>query len=196
MTKQGMLKVSIPIALLLLGTAVAMPDQANAATKDVAGSLQLPVTSAAGTFTGTFTINRFEARNNAVVAIGFVRGAVAGTGSILVGEVAAPVTIGPASAPGAASTAAVAPQQATTCEVLQLSIGAVNLNVQGLILTTQPIAIDLSGDSSAPLGNLVCTLESTLNNVVGLVGILNQVLSLLTGLVGGLTGGLGGVTGG
>jgi len=46
------------------------------------------------------------------------------------------------------------------------------------------------------LGNLVCTIESTLNNVVGLVGLLNQLLGVVTGLVGGLTGALGGVTGG
>ena len=61
-----------------------------------------------------------------------------------------------------------------------------DLNVAGLQITTQPIAIDLSGDSSAPLGNLVCTILETLNNVVGLVGLLNQLLGTLTGLVGGL----------
>jgi len=62
----------------------------------------------------------------------------------------------------------------------------VNLNLLGLVVATQPIAIDLSGDSSAPLGNLVCTTLQTLNNVVGLVGLLNQLLSTVTGLVGGL----------
>jgi len=151
--------------------------------------LQLPVTSAAGAFTGTFSVDRFEVRDNAIVAVGIIRGSVAGTGSVLVGEVAAPVTVGAASARAAASNAAVAQ---ATCQVLHLDIGAVNLNVQGLVLATQPIGIDLSGDSAAPLGNLVCTIQSTLNNVVGLVDLLNQLLGVLTGLVGGLTGGLGG----
>jgi hypothetical protein len=189
MTRQGMLRVSIPIALLLSATAglAAQPDKQG---KDGSGPLQLPLTSAAGTFTGTFSINRFEVRNNAVVAIGVVRGSIAGTGSALVGEVAAPVTIGTASARAAVSAAAVSQQQAT-CQVLHLDIGAINLNIQGLMLATQPISIDLSGDSAAPLGNLVCTIESTLNNVVGLVDLLNQLLGVLTGLVGGLTGGLG-----
>jgi hypothetical protein len=77
-------------------------------------------------------------------------------------------------------------QQQATCQALHLEIGAVDLNVAGLQITTQPIAIDLSGDSSAPLGNLVCTILDTLNNVVGLVGLLNQLLGTLTGLVGGL----------
>jgi len=187
MTRQRALKVSIPIALLLFATA------GFAAQKDP--SLQLPLTSVEGTFTGTFTINRFEVRNNAVVAVGVVKGSIASAGSVLVGEVAAPVTVGAASAPAAASKAAVA-QQAATCGVLHLDIGAMNLNVLGVMVATQPISIDVSGDSAAPLGNLVCTIESTLNNVVGLVGLLNQLLGVLTGLVGGLTGSLGGVTGG
>jgi hypothetical protein len=146
--------------------------------------LQLPVASAAGSFTGTFSINRFEVRDNGVVAVGIVRGSLAGSGSVVLGEVAAPVTVGAASARAPASNAPVAPQ--ATCQVLHLDIGAVNLNVQGLIVTTQPISIDLSGDSAAPLGNLVCTIQSTLNSVVGLVDLLNQLLGVLTGLVGGL----------
>ena len=189
MTRQGMLKVSVPVGLLVLATA-GLAAQSDKQGKDPSGSLQLPVTSAAGTFSGTFSINRFEVRNDAVVAVGVVRGVIAGTGSVVVGEVAAPVRVGSASAPAAASNAAVAQQQAT-CQVLHLDIGAVNLNVQGIIVATQPISIDISGDSAAPLGNLVCTIESTLNNVVGLVNLLNQLLGVLTGLVGGLTGGLG-----
>ncbi len=188
MTKQGALRVAIPVALVLFARA-GLADQSDKQGKS--GSLQLPVTSAAGNFTGTFSVNRFEVRNNAVFAIGIMRGVVAGAGSVLVREVAAPVTVGAASAPAAASNAAVAQQQAT-CQVLHLDIGAVNLDVEGLVLATQPIGIDLSGDSAAPLGNLVCTIQSTLNNVVGLVDLLNQLLGVLTGLVGGLTGGLGG----
>lgn len=192
MTRQRALRVSIPIAVLLITTAGLAAPSDKQAKDSSAGSLQLPVTSAAGNFSGTFTVNRFEVRNNAVVAVGVVRGSIPGAGSAFVGEVAAPVTVGTASAPAAASGAAAAPQAAATCQVLHLDIGAVNLNVQGLIVATQPISIDLSGDSAAPLGNLVCTIESTLNNVVGLVGLLNQLLGVLTGLVGGLTGGLGG----
>jgi hypothetical protein len=157
--------------------------------------LQLPVASAAGNFTGTFSINRFEARGGAVVAVGMIRGSIAGAGSFIAGEVAAPVTFSSASAASAQSAArnaAVAQQQAAACTPLTIDIGAMNLDVMGLTITTQPISLDLSGDSSAPLGNLVCTIESTLNNVVGLVNLLNQLLGALTGLVGGVTGGLGG----
>jgi len=121
-----------------------------------------------------------------VVAIGIVTGSIPGVGTALVGEVALPVQVGPGSQGAAAPNRLVAQQQAATCQALHLEIGAVNLNVLGLQVMTQPIVIDLSGDSSAPVGNLVCTILQTLNNVVGLVGLLNQLLGALTGLVGGL----------
>ena len=188
MTRQASLKVSIPLAVLLLATAV-LADRSEKQGKDGSAALQLPIAGSAttgGAFAGTLSIQRFEARGDQVVAIGIVRGAVAGAGTALVGEVALPVQVGPGSRGVAAPNSLVAQQQAATCQALHLDIGAVNLNVLGLMVATQPIAIDLSGDSSAPLGNLVCTTLDTLNNVVGLVGLLNQLLSTLTGLVGGL----------
>ena len=185
MLMQSHLKLPIPIALLLLATAAIAASDKPA--KDGSGPLQLPIAGSAasgGTFVGTFSINRFEARAGQVVAIGIVRGSVAGVGTALTGEVALPVHVGPASQGAAAPQSLVAQQQAT-CQALHLEIGAENLNVAGLQITTQPIVIDVSGDSSAPLGNLVCTILETLNNVVGLVGLLNQLLGTLTGLVGG-----------
>jgi hypothetical protein len=184
MTRQGALNVSIPIALLLLATAgVGMANQSEKQGNDGSSPLQLPVTSKDGTFAGTLSIQRFEVRDNRAVAIGVVMGSIARTGSGL-GEVVVPVNVGPASAPAPTTAAPMAPQ--ATCEVLRLDIGPVSLNVQGITVLTQPINIDLSGDSSAALGNLVCTALTTVNNVAGLVGLLNQILGLVTGLVGGL----------
>ncbi|HYS09515.1 MAG TPA: hypothetical protein VEP66_12255 [Myxococcales bacterium] len=189
MMRRSHLRASIPIAVLLLATA------ATAAPHKDPPALQVPIVGSASNgaaFAGTLSILRFEARANQVVAIGIVRGTVA-AGTAVVGEVALPVQVTAASqaAPASSSSALVAqpqvaPQQTATCTALNLNLGAVNLNVLGLLVTTQPIAIDLSGDSSAPVGNLVCTALDLLNNVVGLVGILNQILGALTGLVGGL----------
>jgi hypothetical protein len=116
-----------------------------------------------------------------------VSGSLSGAGTMLVGPLALPVEVGPGSQGAAASPATAAPQQAAaTCQVLHLALGAVNLNVLGLQVTTQPIAIDVSGDSTGTnvLGNLVCTILTTLNNVVGLVNLLNELLGLLGGLTG------------
>jgi len=104
------------------------------------------------------------------------------------------VQVGPgASATAPASAAAVQPQQATTCGVLHLDVGAVNLNLLGLQFATAPVTIDLSAtsDGTDVLGHLICTVLETVNNVVGLVDTLNSLLGLVGGLLGGLTGGLG-----
>jgi hypothetical protein len=186
MTRQGLPKVSIPIAVLLLATA-ALAAQSGKQEKDGSATLQLPIvgTAATGrTFAGTLSIQSFEARGDKVVAIGMVTGTVAGVGTALVGPVTLPVEVGAGSQGAAAPSSAVTAQ--ATCQVLHLDLGAVNLNLLGVQVTTLPIAIDLSGDSAAPLGNLVCTIVATLNNVVGLVGLLNQLLGVVTGLVGGL----------
>jgi hypothetical protein len=82
--------------------------------------------------------------------------------------------------------------QASTCGVLHLDLGAVDLNLLGIAVTTTPLTIDINGDTGGPLGNLVCTVLSTVNNVVGLVNLLNSLLGLVTGLLGGVTGALGG----
>ena len=105
----------------------------------------------------------------------------------MTGPLALPVEVGPGSQAAAASPAAAAPQQAAqTCQVLHLALGAVDLNALGLQVATQPISIDVSGDSTGTnvLGNLICTILTTVNNVVGLVNLLNQLLGILGGLTG------------
>src|SRR5882762_7655267 len=146
MTRQPLLKASIPIALLMLVTA-AHAAQSEKHGKDGSAPLQLAIAGSVatgGAFAGTLSILRFEARGSLVA------------------------------------------QQQATCQALHLEIGAVNLNLLGLQVTTLPVSIDISADSAAPLGNLACTILETLNNVVGLVDLVNQLLGLLTGLVGGL----------
>ena len=54
---------------------------------------------------------------------------------------------------------------------------------------TAPVVLDITADDSEVLGQLICTALSLVENVIGLVDILNQILGLLTGLLGGLTGG-------
>jgi hypothetical protein len=75
--------------------------------------------------------------------------------------------------------------------VLHLDLGATNLNLAGVVVTTTPVTININGDTGGPLGNLARTILATVNNVAGLVNLLNSLLGLVTGLVGGLTGGLG-----
>jgi hypothetical protein len=157
--------------------------------------------NAKGTFSGTLSIERFAVRGDGVVAIGMVAGRVfdrsgAPIGSAVIGQMELPVSVGagPSALTAAPVSSAAVQPQATTCGVLHLDVGAVNLNLLGLQVATQPVTIDLSAVSGGTdvLGHLICTALSTLNNVVGLVDVLNNLLGLVGGLLGGLTGGLTG----
>jgi len=77
---------------------------------------------------------------------------------------------------------------AATCGVLHLSIGAVDLNVLGVVVTTSPITFDVSGDSAGPLGSLVCTILNLVTTVTGLLNSLTSLLGTLGGTLGGATG--------
>jgi hypothetical protein len=199
--------------LALLTIAFMLPPAIAAADQPSPKALVLPIAGAGDggvSFTGTVAVQRFVQRNGAVFAVGAVSGTVSGPtgpiGTSLYLPVSFPVRVGDGltarAEPGRIHLAAFsAPDggarlilaQASTCGVLHLDLGAVNLNLLGVAVTTTPVTIDINGNTAGPLGNLVCTALATVNNVVGLVNVLNSLLSLVTGLVGGLTGGLGGV---
>jgi hypothetical protein len=172
---------------------VADPPQARA---------RLPITGTVSgkgnaTFSGTFSIERFAARDNntRVVAVGMVTGSIfdksgRSIGTAVVGQVELPVQVGPGpSAAASSSSAAVAIAQ-VSCQVLHLDLGAVDLNVLGVQVTTAPITIDLtaSSDNGGVLGQAICTVLEAVGTVLDLVGALNGLLGLVGGLLGGLTG--------
>jgi len=153
-----------------------------------------------GDFTGSATLNRFEQRGNSIVAIGFVKGTLRrgnrALGSVAAGEVIWPVVLrvngviaavsGDAPAAARLMPAGFALAQAEVCPVLQVGLGAVNVNLLGVNVALSPIALNLSGDPAAPLGALVCSVLDLVGSVAGLVDLLNSILGLITGLLGGI----------
>jgi len=182
-------------------------------------AVRLPVTGSfhgGGAFVGTVTINRFEQTSaNQIVAVGFVSGVlsrgfrVIGTG--VAGEVRWPVAVRSGGQllnihgtpkGGGITRVAWSPEgrtgrytlvQATSCTVLDVALGPVNVNLLGVQVALGAVTLNLSGTQGTPLGDLVCSVSDLLGNVAGLVNVLNGILGLVTGLLGGLTGGLGGV---
>jgi hypothetical protein len=141
-----------------------------------------------GTFTGSFSIMRFESRGGTIYAIGMVSGAIINGPSARSGisgplELAVTVT----SDPPLAKQSALAVAQAVPCEI-HLSFGGLSLDLLGVQVALSPVTIDLVA-GSGPLGNVVgqiCTLLNTAGNVIGLVtNLLNTLLGLLGGVVGG-----------
>jgi len=173
-------------------------------------SLTLPATTGHGSNVyGTATINRFEKQGNQITAIGFVKNSSGtefqgvrwqlvtvtsstGTLSATSGQApAAPQLTRIAWSPGRGNNVRLVPVQATTgCGVLNISLGATSINVAGGQVSLDPIALNISGQSGAPVGDLVCSALNLLGNVAGLVNLLNSLLGTLTGALGGLTGGL------
>jgi hypothetical protein len=217
------------IGLLLLTAATgAAPAAAPAAAPPPKprAVLTLPATgtfAAGGEFNGTISINRFERRGNAIVAIGFVAGVLSRgsvtLGTTVAGELAIPVHVSsggisiardrvPAAAPAhgkllrvalspdMSSSAVFRPVQAETCPVLNIALGPLTVDLLGVQVALSPVTLDLTGVVGTPLGDLVCSASDLLGQVAAVVNLLNSVLGLVTGLLGGLLGGLGGLGGG
>jgi hypothetical protein len=168
-----------------------------------------------GEFTGTITINRFEQRDNQIVAVGVVTGMLRRggrtLGSAVVAEVTWPVVVksggqvlaggrirGSGSptpiswSPETSSSFRIFTVQAEVCQVVDVALGALNIDVLGAVIALSPVTLNLSGVVGTALGDLICEASELLGNVAALVGVLNAILNLLTGLLGGLLGGLGG----
>jgi len=207
--------VRLPLSALMTIALVLAPTVSRAEQPGAHKALTLPLAGRGAngvTFSGTVAVQRFAQKDGQVYAIGIVSGSLSGPGGPIGTAIYLPaaflVTVGngpsarvekgrlhPASLSGPSYGARLMFVQATTCGVLHLDLGAINLNLLGVVVTTTPVTIDINGDTGGPLGGLVCAVLDTLNNVVGLVNLLNSLLSLVTGLVGGLTGGLGGAVG-
>ena len=82
-------------------------------------------------------------------------------------------------------TAPATPTSAT-CQILDLTIGPINLDLLGLVLTTNTIHVNLTAQSGPGqlLGNLLCSVAHLLDqgNLSTLANLLNRILGLLNGI--------------
>jgi hypothetical protein len=189
------------------------------------GALTLPLAGAvadvggglgAGKFSGTVTINRFaRTSDGGIVAVGIASGSITTLSGQVVRTgletVVLPVSRGlrtanfappPSAEPRlvrVSSTQATSGRfilaQAASCQILNLDIGGIAVNLLGFMVNLSPITLDISGDSAGPLGALACEIVALLGTVADVVGLLNDLLGLLTGLLGGVVGGIGGIGG-
>ena len=192
--RRGLRSTPLVLALLLLVTlAQATVKTVGAAPSRASRSLvTLPLaglTSAGGTFNGTLAISGVVS-DGGIFVEGLVTGTVTGAdnkplGTVLTVPVRLPLTGNWPSgiaqqAPGDSIVLAQA-----TCGILHLEIGAVNLNALGVVVTTTPIALDISGDTAGPVGALVCAILNLAGSIAGLVNLLTSLLGALGGALGG-----------
>lgn len=150
-------------------------------------------------FTGTFGIQRFVVRNGQAYALGTLTGRLKGRHVTRYG-VMMPASLA-ALGKGPARDA-----QATSCEILHLVLGPIDLNLLGLRIklgggpnADQQIVLDISGTpgNGNLLGNLLCDLSNALNQpgiLTALNNDLQQLESTLNGILG-IISGIPGITG-
>ncbi len=157
-------------ALVLAGTGVA---SAQTATKQL--TRKVAVTGTHG-FKGTLTINRFVRKGNKNYAVGRLRGKA--QGKRVSRNVRVPATVGT----GAAG--AQLPPIPNACQILNLRLGPINLNLLGLVVRTNQInlRIDAVPGAGNLLGNLLCAITNLLNPSTTPIGTLTQALNALLAL--------------
>ena len=156
-------------ALLLAGTGTASAQTAAKFTRKVA------VTGRHG-FKGTFTIKRFVTRGGKIYAVGRLTGKAHGRRVAQRVRMPASVTSG--------GTAAQLPPIPGACQILNLRLGPITLNLLGLVVRTNRInvRIDAVPGPGNLLGNLLCAITNLLNPQTAPVGTLTRGLNALLAL--------------
>jgi hypothetical protein len=145
-------------------------------------------------FKGTYTIQRFTSRHGELVAVGKLRGTMRKKGKtrrVAKNAVIMPASVagaGPAALPGAKAAQQPLPDIPNACQVLNLTLGPINLNLLGLVVRTNRIQVRIDAVPGAGnlLGNLLCAVTNLLNptGALGqLTGALNQLTAALNALL-------------
>jgi hypothetical protein len=128
-----------------------------------------------GTFAGELDVTRFAVQNGQLVA----RGTLSGTCTDASGTVLSTL-------PDTAVTIPVNLQQTTaTCEILDLVLGPLHLDLLGLVVDLDTVDLEITAESGPGnlLGNLLCAITGLLDNpgspLGGLAALLNRILSIL-----------------
>ncbi len=181
--------LAVVLALLPATSSVA---HAQAATRGLTAPVSGIATAADGsvqTISGTFAIQRFARSGETIYAVGTVVGTLTSATSgvaprTFVTQVAMPLVIPTATN---AVAAAAAPGEITaqaTCDILNLVLGPLDLNLLGLEVHLNQVVLDIVAVSGAGnlLGNLLCAVAGLLDGggaLTQIVSLLNQILAIL-----------------
>jgi hypothetical protein len=166
---------------LALACAAALAPSASASAGSASAALAappVPVNGAGpnGSFTGTFAVDRFVNRGGRLFAVGTLAGEVTNTATgatrTVRRNVSLPVDVA---------------QTTGTCEILNLVLGPLDLNLLGLRIQLNQVVLQITAEQGPGnlLGNLLCAIAGLLDGTGGggstglLANLLNQVLAIL-----------------
>jgi hypothetical protein len=132
-----------------------------------------------GTFKGTFTPRSFRVVNGVLEATGVLKGTLTDANGNSVGTVNKTVT-------DSVNTSAAA-NAPVGCQILDLVLGPLNLNLLGLVVTLNQVHLNITAVPGAGnlLGNLLCAVANLLNGTgTGGLGSLSALLNEILGALG------------
>ena len=167
--------IGMTLILALVSAFVIMPGSVKAQTTS---GLTIPVsgsftsTAGPGTFTGKLTITQFAAQNGHLVALGTLSGTLKNAS----GDVLKTLTNQTVTVPLTRLL-----QSGTACQILTLDVGAIHLNLLGLVINLSPIHLTVTAQQGPGnlLGNLLCTVAHLLDghaSMNAVAAILNSLL--------------------
>jgi len=190
---------ALAVLLALASAFVFAPFSAVAAPKDKKPLKNVPVTGVlanGGTFKGKVSITKFGYDQTTGL---WVSGLIIGTATTADGAVHEDISQSfsqvhatlASGASAASNNGAFAVSQQASCGILDLDIGAIHLDLLGLVVDLAPIHLDITAVPGAGnlLGNLLCAvaglldpngfLTDLINNLTQLLNLLNQINQLL-----------------
>ena len=179
------LSMGIGIPAIMATSASAATSSSSAATtaaaaKSITSAVTGTFTNAdgTGTFSGTFTPTSFSVVNGVLEATGLLKGTLTDANGTSLGSVSQTTSL-PVHTTGAAGAAAPA---AAACNVLNLVLGPLNLNLLGLVVTLNEVHLNITAVPGSLLGDLLCDVANLLNGggaLSGLAILLNEILAAL-----------------
>ena len=185
MSKSRMLLAAAAAALAVMLIGGAGPAAAQTSPTSLAKTVKLTGTAKNGKkFNGTYTIKRFTRSGGKVLAVGTVKGKIKGR-KVTKKNVKIPVTL---QRHTGASTSQLPNPTPGACQILDLVLQPIDLNLLGLRLRTSRIDLRLEGVPGAGnlLGNLLCGITGILDPQAATPAspsLLTQVLNALLALV-------------
>ncbi|MCW2835411.1 MAG: transporter substrate-binding protein [Nocardioides sp.] len=182
------LAMAVGLASVGIGSATAADDGGKVVGKSDVGTITSKVvgkTSTGDAVSGSFTPIKVVERDGALYMKGFLQGVIADAGpdTKFSGLQTLPIKKINGQAPTAARVAA----GAAACDILNLVLGPLDLNILGLQISLNRVVLDVVAVAGAGnlLGNLLCAVAGLLDggllgNLLGqLRGLLNQILAAL-----------------
>lgn len=185
-TRLAAVAATLTCAFMLVGGTGIASAQTAPASQQLGKAIKVTGATKSGKkLNAKYTIERFIAKGNKTYALGTLKGKIGRT-HFTKRHVKMPV----AQSTGAAAA------QATSCQVLDLVINPINLNLLGLVVHTDTIHLNITAVPGAGnlLGNLLCGILGILNpptlptgglSAAQLAQLLNAILGALTPVTGG-----------